>query len=172
VSWQFNTGSLGERGITGRQPLLLEFMNWHRYEYFNGPRTLVDIDNVSLKDAQGREWLANGDFTHGMERWFPYYDFNHLPWHIKNLWVHIYFDQGALGLISLAGFLAATLAAAIQRARQGDSWGFAVGTAMASFLAVGLFGGLLDMPRVIFVAYLMLFVTALSGPSRAAWSDR
>jgi hypothetical protein len=43
---------------------------------------------------------------------------------------------------------------------------------MASFLAVGLFGGLLDMPRVIFIAYLMLFVTALSGPSRDAWDNR
>jgi hypothetical protein len=172
VSWRFNIGSLGERGWTGRQPLLLEFMNWHRYEYRDQPRTLVEIDNVSLKDEQGREWLANGDFSRGMERWFPYYDFNHLPWHIKNLWVHIYFDQGALGLIGLAGFLAATLAAAIQRARQGDSWGFAVSTAMASFLAVGLFGGLLDMPRVIFVAYLMLFMTALSGPSRAVWANR
>lgn len=172
VSWKFNTGSLGERGVTGRQPLLLEFMNWQRYEYLSGPATLVDIDNVSLTDAQGREWLANGDFSRGMERWFPYYDFNHLPWHIKNLWVHIYFDQGALGLIGLAGFLGATLAAAIRRARQGDAWGFAVGTAMASFLAVGLFGGLLDMPRVIFIAYLMLFVTALSGPSRVPWVTR
>ena len=172
VTWQFNTGSLGERGVTGRQPLLLEFMNWQRYEYLSGPGTLVDIDNVSLKDANGREWLANGDFSRGMERWFPYYDFNHLPWHIKNLWVHIYFDQGAMGLLGLAGFLAATLAAAIQRARQGDAWGFAVGTAMASFLAVGLFGGLLDMPRVIFIAYLMLFMTALSGPSRVPWAER
>lgn len=172
VSWQFNTGALGERGWTGRQPLLLEFMNWQRYEYLHGPRTVVEIDNVSLKDAHGREWLANGDFTHAMERWFPYYDFNHLPWHIKNLWVHIYFDQGALGLIGLTGFLAATLMAAIQRARQGDPWGFAVSTAMASFLSVGLFGGLLDMPRVIFVAYLMLFMTALSGPSRIPWKPR
>jgi len=172
VSWQFNTGSLGERGWTARQPLLLEFMNWRRYEYLSGPVTLVDIDNVSLKDAHGREWLANGNFSRGMERWFPYYDFNHLPWHIKNLWVHIYFDQGALGLISLAGFLGAILMAAIQRARQGDSWGFTVSAAMASLLAVGLFGGLLDMPRVIFIAYLILFVTALSGPSRVAWNGR
>lgn len=172
VSWQFNIGLLGERGLTARQPLLLELMNWHRYEYRDQPRTVVEIDNVSLKDEQGREWLVNGGFSRGMERWFPYYDFNHLPWHIKNLWVHIYFDQGALGLIGLAGFLATTLAAAIHRARQGNSWGFAVSAAMASFMAVGLFGGLLDMPRVIFVAYLMLFVTALSGPSRAAWTNR
>ncbi|OYY94294.1 MAG: hypothetical protein B7Y41_08220 [Hydrogenophilales bacterium 28-61-23] len=172
VSWQFNIGDLGERGWTGRQPLLLEFMNWRRYEYLNRPGTLVEIDNVSLKDAQGREWLVNGDFSRGMERWFPYYDFNHLPWHIKNLLVHIYFDQGALGLVGLLGFLASTLAAAVHRARQGNAWGFTVSTAMASFLTVGLFGGLLDMPRVIFIAYLMLFVTALSGPSRSAWASR
>ena len=172
VSWQFNIGDLGEQGLTGRQPLLLEFMNWQRYEYLNGPRTVVEIDNVSIKDAHGHEWLANADFSRGMERWFPYYDFNHLPWHIKNLLVHIYFDQGAFGLISLVGFLAATLLVAVQRARQGDHWGFAVSTAMASFLAVGLFGGLLDMPRVIFIAYLMLFVTALSGPARSAWDNR
>lgn len=45
-----------------------------------------------------------------------------------------------------------------------------VGTSMASFLVVGWFGGLLHMPRVIFIAYLLLFVTALSGPSRTTWS--
>lgn len=171
VTWQFNIGLLGERGWTGRQPLVLEFMNWHRYEYHDQPRTVVEIDNVSLKDDQGREWLVNGTFSRAMERWFPYYDFNHLPWHIKNLWVHIYFDQGVLGVLSLSGFLIATLVVAVRRARQGNAWGFAVSTAMASYLAVGLFGGLLDMPRVITVAYLMLLVTALSGPSRAVWGD-
>lgn len=172
VSQTFNLGELGERGWTGRQPLVIELMNWQRYEYLHGPRTLVAIDNISLKDEQGREWLQNRDFSRGMERWFPYYDFNHLPWHIKNIWVHIYFDQGLLGLVGLAGFLAATLIAAIHRARQGDAWGFTISTAMASFLGVALFGGLLDMPRVIFIAYLLLFVTALSGPSRIPWLER
>jgi len=172
VSKTFTLGALGNRGWTGRQPLVLELMNWQRYEYLHGPRTLVEIDNISLKDDQGREWLLNGNFSRGMERWFPYYDFNHLPWHIKNIWVHIYFDQGLLGLIGLAGFIASTLVAAIHRARQGDPWGFTISTAMASFLGVALFGGLLDMPRVIFIAYLLLFVTALSGPARATWSGR
>lgn len=166
LTWRFNIGDLGERGLTGRQPLVLELMNFRKYGYVTRAGTVVAIDNVSLKDDQGREWLDNGDFSRGLERWFPYYDFNHLPWHIKNLWVHIYFDQGVLGLVSLMGFLGATLLAAVGRARQGDAWALAVSAAMASFLTVGLFGGLLDMPRVIFIAYLMLFITALSGPAR------
>jgi hypothetical protein len=164
--WNFNVGPLGDGAEFGRQPLVLELMNWRKYDYVTLPGTVLDIDNVSLKDARGRELLANGDFGRGLERWFPHYDFNHLPWHVKNLWVNAYFDQGLLGVLALGGFLATTIFAAIRRGLQGDPWGLAVSASMASFLAVGLFGGLLDMPRIIFICYLMLFVTALSGPIR------
>ncbi|HNA29456.1 MAG TPA: hypothetical protein PLL19_07190 [Thiobacillaceae bacterium] len=164
--WNFNVGPLGDGAEFGRQPLVLELMNWRKYDYVTLPGTVLDIDNVSLKDARGRELLANGDFSRGLERWFPHYDFNHLPWHVKNLWVNAYFDQGLLGVLALGGFLATTIFAAIRRGLQGDPWGLAVSASMASFLAVGLFGGLLDMPRIIFICYLMLFVTALSGPIR------
>lgn len=166
LTWTFTLDSLGDGAEAGRHPLVLELMNWRKYEFVNLPGTVLDIDNVSLRDAQGRELLANGDFSRGLERWFPHYDFNHLPWHVKNLWVNVYFDQGMLGVLGLAGFLAATIFAAVKRGLQGDPWGLAVSASMASFLAVGLFGGLLDMPRIIFICYLMLFVTALSGPIR------
>ncbi|MEW5786334.1 MAG: hypothetical protein AB1899_00630 [Pseudomonadota bacterium] len=164
--WTFNTGSLGEGALPGRTPLVLQIMNWRKYAYMNKPGTVLDFDNVSLKDARGREWIANGDFSRGLERWFPHYDFNHLPWHVKNLWVNVYFDQGLLGVLALGGFIATILSAAVRRALQGDPWGLAVSASTAGFLAVGLFGGLLDMPRIIFICYLMLFVTALSGPIR------
>jgi hypothetical protein len=164
--WRFNTGDLGEGATPGRLPLVLELMNWRKYDFVDQAGTVLEFDNLSLKDAQGREWLANGDFSRGLERWFPHYDFNHLPWHVKNLWVNVYFDQGLLGLLGLAGFIATILYAAVRRGLQGDPWGLAVSASMASFLAVGLFGGLLDMPRIIFIGYLMLFVTALSGPIR------
>ncbi len=166
LTWTFNSGTLGDGARFGRQFLVLELMNWRKYDYVNRAGTVLEIDNVSLKDAQGRELLANGDFSRGLERWFPYFDFNHLPWHIKNVWVKVFFDQGWFGLIGFAGFLAATIFAAVKRGLQGDPWGLAVSASMASFLAVGLFGGLLDMPRIIFMCYLMLFVTALSGPIR------
>lgn len=166
LAWSFNSGALGDGAEFGRQPLVLELMNWRKYDYMKLKGTVIEIDNISLRDSAGRELLANGDFSRGLERWFPHYDFNHLPWHVKNLWVNVYFDQGVLGVLGLAGFLFTTILAAMKRGLQGDPWGLAVSASMASFLAVGLFGGLLDMPRIIFICYLMLFVTALSGPIR------
>jgi len=166
LTWTFNVGELGDSDVLGRPPLVLELMNWRKYSYVKLPGTVVEIDNISLRDSASRELLANGDFSRGLERWFPHYDFNHLPWHVKNLWVNVYFDQGVLGVLGLAGFLFTTILAAMKRGLQGDPWGLAVSASMASFLAVGLFGGLLDMPRIIFICYLMLFVTALSGPIR------
>lgn len=167
LSWTFNSGSLGDGAEFGRQFLVFELMNWRKYEYVRRAGTVLQVDNVSLRDEAGRELLENGDFARGLEHWFPYFDFNHLPWHVKNLWVNAYFDQGLLGVLALAGFLATTMFAAVKRGLQGDPWGLAVSASSASFLAVGLFGGLLDMPRIIFICYLMLFVTALSGPIRA-----
>ncbi|MEW5770595.1 MAG: hypothetical protein AB1831_09560 [Pseudomonadota bacterium] len=167
LSWTFNLGPVGDDGSLGRQPLLIEIMNFRKYDYMLRPATLLDVDNVSLKDEGGRELLANGDFGRGMERWFPYYDFNHLPWHVKNLWVNLYFEQGALGVLGFAGFVGVTLLAAVRRARAADPWGIGVSAAVASYLAVGMFGGLLDMPRIIFICWLMLFLTALTGPVRA-----
>ena len=141
-------------------------MNFRKYDFINRPGTLIDVDNVSIKDESGREYLANGDFREGLTRWFPHYDFNHLPWHVKNLWVNLLFDQGVFGLMAFMGFLGSVLHQAVGRARANDAWGVAVSAAVASYLAVGVFGGLLDMPRIIFIAWLMLFLTALTGPAR------
>ena len=166
LSWTFNLGALGEGGAPARTPLLLELMNFRKYDFINRPGTLIDVDNVSIKDESGREYLANGDFREGLTRWFPHYDFNHLPWHVKNLWVNLLFDQGVFGLMAFMGFLGSVLHQAVGRARANDAWGVAVSAAVASYLAVGVFGGLLDMPRIIFIAWLMLFLTALTGPAR------
>ncbi|MBI5331623.1 MAG: hypothetical protein HZB71_13560 [Betaproteobacteria bacterium] len=166
VAWNFKMGALGEDGLTARLPLVLEVMNLRKYDYTQRAGTVALIDEVSLKDQYGEEWIANGDFSRGMERWFPHFDFNHMPWHIKNLWVNIYFDQGALGALALAGLFFTVLAASVQRARRGDLWGVATAAALVSFLTVGLFGGLLDMPRVMFLCFLLLLASALSGARR------
>ncbi len=166
VAWNFKMDALGEDGLTARLPLVLEIMNRRKYDYTKRAGTVALIDDVSIKDQFGEEWIANGNFSGGMERWFPHFDFNHMPWHIKNLWVNIYFDQGALGALSLAGLFLVVLYASAQRALRGDLWGPATATALASFLAVGMFGGLLDMPRVMFLCFLLLLVSAISGAPR------
>lgn len=38
---------------------------------YNGqPDTTVDVDNISLKDAEGNDLVLNGDFSDGMSHWF------------------------------------------------------------------------------------------------------
>lgn len=158
LSIPFNSGVLGDGVIPGRHPLQLALAI---------PRnTLMDVDNVSIRDGRGQEYLANGDFSRGAMRWFPYYDFNHLPWHVKNLWINLYFDQGVLGVVAFAGFLFTVTLAGARRAMRGDHWGVALVTSMTGILSVGLFGSMLDMPRITFICYFMLLVTALFGPPR------
>ncbi len=69
----------------------------------------VEVDNVSLIDASGRSLLTNGDFSSGMQRWFFSSDRSHLPWHIKNMPLHVLFDQGLAGLALLLSVVAGAL---------------------------------------------------------------
>ena len=49
--------------------------------------------------------IRNGDFSKGADYWF-FKTHSHLPWHIKNLWVEVLFDQGWFGLATFVGLLA------------------------------------------------------------------
>ncbi|HEY9102140.1 hypothetical protein [Chitinimonas sp.] len=119
---------------------------------------VMDIDNVQLLDAQGRSLLGNGDFAREMAHWFFTSDRQHLPWHIKNLFLNVLFDQG---LIGLALFLC-LLVAAGWRLLVGDARSHPLAPALAAsllaFLVVGAFDSLLDVPRVAFLFYLLLML--------------
>lgn len=108
----------------------------------------VEIDDLSVVDAAGRELLVNGGFDEGMARWFFTSDHHHMPWHLKNLAVHLLFEQGLLGLA--AGML--VLGAALWRTTLGAARGHALAPPLAAALlglfVVGLVDSVLDMPRV------------------------
>jgi hypothetical protein len=130
----------------------------------------VEIDDLSLTDGQGREWLVNGSFERGLQRWFFSSDRHHMPWHAKNLVVHLWFEQGLLAV----GLLAAGLAVALIRTSLGAAARHPLApslcAAMVGLLIVGLVDSVFDMPRVTFLT-LWLLVLALSLraplPSRA-----
>jgi len=116
----------------------------------------VELRGLRLVDGTGRELLRNGDFADGMARWYFTSDRYHLPWHAKNLAVHLLFEQGLLGL---AAFLLASLVALWR-----VTFGAAAGHPAAAMLAAGLVAlgvvgavdSVLDMPRVAFLAYLFV----------------
>jgi hypothetical protein len=126
----------------------------------------AELDNLVLTDASGTSLLSNGDFERGLSRWFFSSDKNHLPWHAKNLQLHLLMEQGLVGL------LAFSLAALVGLWRV--SFGGARAHPLAPLLAAGLVAvlvvgaidSLMDMPRIAFlVLLLMALALALPSPS-------
>ncbi len=130
---------------------------------------LVEVDDLALQGADGRDLLANGDFSRGMSHWFFSSDRNHMPWHLKNIAVHTLFDQGAVGLVLLATLvLGAMWRLGIGSARR-HPLAPAIAGALLGFAVVGMFDSLLDVPRVAFVFYLLvLLALTLRSPREDA----
>lgn len=167
ILFNFDMGGVGDGLQMARAPLMLEINNRREYDLMASPPARVDIDHISLKDRYGNEYVANGSFESGIDRWLPYYDFNHLPWHIKNLWLHLYFEQGWLGVIAFAGGWIIALVIAWRATGKGDIFPLGVAAALTGFVAVGTFGSPIDAPRVAWLYYFLLFVVIAQYRSRS-----
>ncbi|MFZ4875807.1 hypothetical protein ACL9RI_12025 [Janthinobacterium sp. Mn2066] len=129
--------------------------------------SVIDIDNLSLRAADGVEQIANGQFTQAGNDWFFSSDHHHLPWHIKNLALQLYIESGWCGVLSLLGLLMLASVRLLRQRSQGHANGYANVAALAAilaFLVVGLFDSLLDVPRITLLFYLLL-LGALLQPS-------
>ena len=126
--------------------------------------SIVEVDNVRLLDAAGRDLIANGDFSQGGARWFFAAD-DHLPWHIFSLWVQILFEQGWIGVFALVVAIATPLARLAMGMSRGDLFAATLLAALVGFLLVGLTESLFDGPRVTTMFFLLLF-TGLLHPVR------
>ncbi len=119
------------------------------------PDGVVDLDELQLNDTQG-PLLSNGNFADGMAHWFFSSDRNHLPWHIKNLGLHVLFEQGAVGLALFAVLLLLALwRLSLGRGRD-QALAPPLAGALVGFVCVGAFDSLLDVPRVGFVFFALL----------------
>ncbi len=148
VSQVLSTGALGVDPLDHRRPVKLTL--------YSPGEGAIELDDLRLEDAQGRNVLRNGDFSAGMDHWHFTAD-DHLSWHVKNLPLSWYVDQGALGLGVLALWLVAALWRAGRGALRAEPLAGPVLAALVGILAVGMFDALLDTPR-----FLMLMLV-LSG---------
>ncbi|MFG6430807.1 hypothetical protein [Roseateles sp. LYH14W] len=118
----------------------------------------VDIARIAMHDAQGRPLLVNGDFNREMAHWFFSSDRYHLPWHIKNVALHVLFEQGLLGLALLGGaYVLALVRLSFGRGRD-HPLAPAIVAALIGFGTVGAFDSLLDAPRIGFVFFTLLLL--------------
>lgn len=129
------------------------------------PASLVEFASVRLVGADGRSLLHNGDFRDGGARWFFSSDRHHMPWHAKNVGIHLLVEQGWLGFVTVA--LAGLLA--VWRTTLGRLRGHPLAPALvgglAGVLAVGSGDSLFDMPRVAFIVWLPIAMALLMRPA-------
>ncbi len=152
---EFDSGEVASGEWWKRRPVQLQLYNPQR-------GTVVHIDNVRLLDDQGNNALSNGDLAKGADRWF-FKSGNHLPWHVKNIWLHALFEQGALGVSVVGVLFAAAFAGVGPRAWQGDAASIALLAATTVMLALGVLESFLDAPRL---AMLLVFLLMLAAAAR------
>ena len=146
----FSSAKVGAQSWLHRPPVELFF-------HHPGKVGVVDIDNVRLIGADGRDVLCNGNFSAGSDCWF-FKTHSHLPWHIKNVWAHVWFEQGWLGLIAFTGLVLLALSRLGREAWRGHRLAWAWLASLVGLLTVGMFDSLLDAPRLatLFVALMLL----------------
>ncbi|HMX22641.1 MAG TPA: hypothetical protein PKA11_06615 [Accumulibacter sp.] len=124
------------------------------------PGSALDLADIQLNDAQGKNVLLNGNFAAGGVFWLAYSDFHHLDWHMKSLYVATFFESGFFGLAVLLILIAAAVWRGWEHSRQGRTFAAALVAAIAGFLVLGIAGTLSDVPRVM-TLFLLLCTAAL-----------
>lgn len=147
----FDTNNFSQRQWYAPGFLLLSLNN-------TADNTIVDIKGLSMIDGDGRRLLQNGDFSAGGDRWLLFNDFDHLAWHAKNLYLHLYLEQGVWGLLVFALTVFCSLRLALRQSLHGDVLAMGVFASTMGFLALGLVATLFDVPRLVTLFYLLLLL--------------
>jgi len=113
----------------------------------------LDVARLRLTAPDGRELLANGDFARGMQRWGWATDIDP-PWHVHNLPVHVWLEQGWLGVVGWAVLLLGAMAGAAGAVWRGRARLPVALAALVGFVASGLLNTLVDEPRFLWLLLL------------------
>ncbi|HRD97518.1 MAG TPA: hypothetical protein PLA97_14100, partial [Rubrivivax sp.] len=129
----------------------------------------IEVASVSLRSADGRELLANGDFASGLARWFWSTDVDP-PWHIHSLPVALWFDLGWVGVVLWTLALGFAAVAALRRWQRGQVLAPTALVALAGFMTSGLVNTLVDTPRFLMLVLMLVWLCsqddATTSPQR------
>lgn len=130
---------------------------------------IVEVDNLSVLDAQGKNLIRNGDFSTGADHWYLSTE-KHNPWHIFNIWVQVLFDMGWLGLCAFI-LLMAYVVYRLLKSLQHDVYAPILLSSFTGFLIIGYVDSPFDAPRLTFL-FSMLVMFAIFGCKRPQKSLR
>ena len=169
-SWQEVSIPLrGQRQIDGRsliRPAVLMLSSNNTNQSHS-----IDIADLRLEDANGQSLLKNGNFSGGLNYWYYTSDRHHLPWHAKNLLLHVYFEQGLIGVSLFVLLCLSACVALLSRMQRADQSAPMFLASLMAVLSVGLFDSLLDFTRINVLIFLLLWLslmrTQVGGPCPA-----
>ena len=156
--WQLFEGNLNSASVGGNRLRVTKLSVEN-----SSPDTPVDIDELTLTDVKGLNRIANGDFQSGADRWYFSTPFNHLPWHIKNLWLEIFFEQGWFGLLLFCALVITTIGRLTQFVFRGEPFAATLLAGLVGFLVVGGFDSMFDAPRLTLLFGLLIAVSGVIG---------
>jgi len=139
---------LTEAGAARTGPAVPVSLSLHN----GNPAARIEVTQLSLRDGSA-ELLANGSFERGLDRWLMHSDV-HLAWRALNSPVQILFEQGLFGLAAWVALGAGLMVAMV---RSPYKIPVAAAAAAIAFLIVGCFDTLLDAPRLVVLAALVLW---------------
>jgi hypothetical protein len=127
---------------------------------------VADLDQLQLLGTDRQDMLINGSFSADMAHWFSSSDKHHLPWHTKNMFLHVLFEQGVIGVVLWSMLLVgALLHLSVGKAKTHPLAPVVTGS-LVGFSMVGLFDSLLDVPRVAMLFYFLVLIGLTLTPKR------
>lgn len=144
---EINSERVGLNGALWRWPTVMTIQ-------YNKPDTVIEIDAIDLS-SNGFNVLRNSSFKRGLDYWFPYNDFSHLPWHVKNTYLQTWFESGWLGLGLFLTMIALLIRSNFKH-HSYDSLTPMYTTGVLAICIFGLFGSPLDSARVSWIFFFFL----------------
>ena len=122
-----------------------------------GAGTHADFRSIGLQSTDRKELLTNGDFVQNLAHWFPAVRFYFLPWHIDNLYLEVLVERGLLGLLLWGALMATAVWHLVLGAARHQPLAPYLAASLSGGLLVGLVSSVMDVPRVAFLLFLLVF---------------
>ena len=127
------------------------------------PAQAIDVDNLTVRQADGVSQIVNGDFDAAGARWFPTGRYYYFPWHSDNMYLEMLIGQGLVGLMSMLALVAMAFLGLPKHADRSPTQESALAAALVGALVVGLLGSVQNAPRAMLLFWLLLWIFLLSG---------
>lgn len=125
----------------------------------------IDIAHVSLRGPDGKEVIANGNWSDGLTRWYPTDD-DHLVWQIKNQYLMLFVEGGVFGLMAFLMVALSAVAGAVRSVLRGEIHAAPVAASLIAFLCAGLLDYLTGAPRLSMLFWLLVAMGLTLGRPR------